>query len=585
MKWSDPRDSLVFDWTSALESSVSIKQLRAPQIARQKTRTACISTRQNGDVNLPITALCTLQFFRTEKVLNRPMPMHTRLARAARLVERRVFLKALALGVSLPVAARLGQLATAQATGAQKRMMVLFLPHGIAPEHYNPKVNSSNPTDFALDQTNESTLAPLEPYKKYVNVYQGLQYLGDGQTHEGVVNFLSGYKLADDSGARTSFEHVIGKELGIRPLILGACANRGYGLDASSKVFWNGTAVDPEKNPAAAADRLFGGSTAPTQPSNPDQPNPDLKLRSEILKLNHAELEELHNAVNGLTSERSKLQTHLQSIQAIKARADSALSGGNNGGGAGGGVSSCSTMPNMPLVEQVRAASAGEVDVPGVIGYFHQEANFELLFQAQLQLATQALVCNAAPIVGVQPLYTTCEIDFSFAGTPGSHHSALSHAMTSPAPGYQWDSPPSIDNVDPKPRAAFAKAQRWFTKQLVDHVVSVLATTEDPSAPGSTVLDNTLIYWASEISDGANHLRDSVIDYPGLPVHLPLVTIGSAGGALKTGQVVQLPIVDRETKPNPARPATDLYLTLAKAMGANNATFPDTTGVISEVLA
>jgi hypothetical protein len=522
---------------------------------------------------------------RTEKVMNRPMPMHTRLARAARLVERRVFLKALALGVSLPVAARLGQLATAQATGAQKRMMVLYLPHGIAPEHYNPKVNGSNPLDFALDQTNASTLAPLEPFKKYVNVYQGLQYLGEGETHESVVNFLSGYRGRDDTGARTTFEHVIGKELGIRPLILGACANRGYGLDASSKVFWNGTAIDPEKNPAAAANRLFGGSTTPTQPSNPDQPNPDLALRAEILQLNHAELEDLHNAVDGLTSERSKLQTHLQAIRSMKARADSALSGGNNGGGPGNVVSSCSTMPNMPLVEQVRAATVGEVDVPGVVGYFHQEKNFELLFQAQLQLATQALICNAAPIIGVQPLYTTCEIDFSFAGTPGSHHSALSHAMTGPAPSYQWDSPPSIDNVNPEPRAAFAKAQRWFTKQLVDHVVSVLAATEDPTAPGSTVLDNTLIYWASEISDGANHRRDSLIFHPGLPVHLPLVTIGGAGGGLKTGRVVQLPIVEEKVQPNPARPATDLYLTLAKAMGANNATFPDTTGVISEVLA
>lgn len=507
--------------------------------------------------------------------------MHTRLARAAQRVERRVFLKALALGVSLPAAARLGQLATAQATGAQKRFMLLYLPHGIAPEHYNPRVNESNPTDFALNQTNASTLAPLEDYKRYVNVYQGLQYLGDGETHESVVNFLSGYKGKDDTGARTTMEHVIAKELGVKPLLLGACANRGWGLDASSKVFWNGTAVDPEKNPAAAADRLFAGGAAPAEPTNPDQPNPDLALRAEILKLNAAELEELHSAVNGLTAERTKLQTHLQSVQAVKAHADSAL----QGGGGGGGVNSCSTMPNMPLVEQVRAASAGEVEVPGMIGWFHTEANFELLFKAQLQLAAQALICNAAPIVAVQPLYTTCEIDFSFAGTPGSHHSLLSHAMTSPIEGYNESRPVSIDNVQTAPREAFGKAQRWFAQQLVDHVVSTLATTDDPTAPGTKVLDNTIIFWASEISDGAQHLRDSVVFHPGLPVHLPLVTIGGGAGALKTGQVVQLPIADEKVEPNPARPATDLYLTLAKAMGATSATFPDTTGVISEVLA
>ena len=244
------------------------------------------------------------------------MPVHTRLARAAQRVERRVFLKALGLGVSLPIAARLGQLATAQATGAQKRMMVLFLPHGIAPEHYNPKVNASNPADFALDQTNESTLGPLEAYKKYVNVYQGFQYYGEAAAHEGVVNFLTGYTGADDTTPRTSVEHVIGKELGIKPLILGACANRGFGLDLSSKVFWNGTPVDPEKDPSAVATRLFSGAAAPTGPEG--QPNPDLKLRAALLALNAAELGELQTAVNDLTAEKSELQTHLQSLQTLR---------------------------------------------------------------------------------------------------------------------------------------------------------------------------------------------------------------------------------------------------------------------------
>src|SRR5690606_13314991 len=202
---------------------------------------------------------------------------------------------------------KLGKLATAQSAGPVKRMMVLFLPHGIAPEHYNPKVNASNPTDFALDQTNESTLAPLEAYKRYVNVYQGFQYLGDAQTHDGVVNFLSGYQGQDDTTARTSVEHVIGNALGIKPLILGACVHRGFGLDRNSKVFWNGTAIDPEKDPSVVADRLFkGGSAAP--PANPDEPaqaNPELALRGELLKLTEAELSDLRSSVSGLSSEHS----------------------------------------------------------------------------------------------------------------------------------------------------------------------------------------------------------------------------------------------------------------------------------------
>ena len=53
-------------------------------------------------------------------------------------------------------------------------------------------MSTDGPTDFALDKTNVSILGPLEPYKQYVNVYQGFQYVGDGVTHAGIVNCLSG---------------------------------------------------------------------------------------------------------------------------------------------------------------------------------------------------------------------------------------------------------------------------------------------------------------------------------------------------------------------------------------------------------
>lgn len=503
------------------------------------------------------------------------MRSNTRLNRTRRTLERRLFLKALGLGVSLPIAAELGRLATAGAAGAQKRMLVVFMPHGIAPEHYNPRVNESDPTNFALDDTNVSILGPLQPYKEYVNVYQGFQYMGDAATHDGMVNFLSGVTTGDETSPRTTLEHVIGNELGIRPLILGACAHQPYGLDRNGMLFWNGSAIDPQKDPSKVADELFGGLGAGGASAPVSEANPELALRQELLQLTASELEALRTELSGLTAEESKLRVHLESIERMRSTA----------GSGGTPTVSCSARPSLPLTEQVRAASAGQViDSSGGNDYFYQEQNFPLLYRAQLELAAQALICSAAPIIGLQPMYTTADFDFGFAGASGSHHNTLSHVMGQAAPGAQWDSPVSIDNYSPTARASFAVAQRWFAEQLVEQVISVLATTDDPTAPGTTVLDNTIIYWMSEIGDGANHLRVSGIEYPQVPSHLPLVTIGKGAGAIHTGRVFSNgPLAPVEEKK--ARPASDLYLTLARAMGASQAAFPETTGVVEGVLA
>jgi len=485
--------------------------------------------------------------------------------RATRGVERRMFLKALGAGLTIAAASRLARISVAAPTAAAKRLFVFFMPHGIAPEHYNPKVVGSDLTNFDLDKSNVSILGPLQKYKSYVNVYEGFQYRGAAASHSGIVNCLSGLQLADDTTQRTTFEHAIGKALKINPLILGACSHLPYGIDTNGKLFWNGSAVDPQKNPAKVADTLFG--SAPVVSA-------DVQLRQDLLKLTASELQTLQSSLGDLTAEKTKLQVHLDAVQGV-------LSGSGNGSGQ----LTCTSRPSLPTVEKVRAASAGlVVDSSGSNDYFYQEKNFQLILQAQLELVTQALICNAAQIIGLMPMYATCDFDFGFAGAPGSHHAGLSHTSPQAVSSAQYNSPVSADNYDPAPRKAFATAQRWFAQQLVDNVVSVLANTDDPTAPGTKVLDNTLIYWMSEIGDGQNHTRVSELEYPQVPASLPLVTIGKCGGALKTGQVVRSKITSPETAAANNRPATDLYLTLAKAMGAGTVSFPDTTGVITEAL-
>jgi hypothetical protein len=508
------------------------------------------------------------------------MRPHLKLEHAKGILERRLFLKAMGLGLAAPMALRLAHSATAAPAGAPKRFLIMYMPHGTVCEHYNPRMTGSgtDPTQFALDMTNESILGPLEPYKSKVNVYQGLYYQGQAcGTHEGIVNILSGKDTCDTSTARITLEHVIAKGLGVQPLILGACSHQTYGIDLHGMLFWDGTsAVDPQKNPAVAFDKLFGTAQASSPTVSADD-----QLRAAMLDLTTAELTDLQTSVSSLTTESNKLQKHLDAIAALK-----------DGSSGNSGKSSCGMMQPISSIETVRQEGAKVViDSSHSNDYFYQEANFRKIFKAQLDLVAQALICNAAQVIGLMPMYATAEFDFSFIGgslggcSGWSHHSGLSHTSYIQEPSAQYNSPVTIDNAKPDTRAAFGRAQRWFIDQLTTNVIQLLAAQTDPAASdGSTVLDNTLIYVTSEIGDSQNHLRLSEIMYPQLPSYVPMVSIGGAGGGITSGQVISLPITTATTPGAGSRPAVDLYQTLAKAMGVD-ATFPNSTGTLTGVVA
>ena len=158
-------------------------------------------------------------------------------------------------------------------------------------------------------------------------------------------------------------------------------------------------------------------------------------------------------------------------------------------------------------------------------------------------------------------------------GSPGSHHSALSHTgPQADGTGLQMDA-----------RVPFANAQRWFVQQLVDHVISRL-TVPDPADPEHRVIDNTVIYFFCEIGEGAWHTsRTTAIQLGATPnafAYMPMVTIGGGGGALRTGQVLN---INPEGSGND-RPAGDVYLALARSMGVNVAAFGNATDPFLEIL-
>lgn len=487
------------------------------------------------------------------KIRAASMQEHTRLARARRGLERRLFLKALGLGLTAPLAWELCRSATAHAQEARpKRLMVFFTPHGMPPEHFNPIVTGGvSGSDFTFVAPGRvNILEPLEQYKQYVNVLQGFEYPG-ASTHEGILTVLSNYGTANDElTARTSFEHVIANGLGARPLVLGALAHRVWGIDKDGKLMWDGQPVVPEKNPLLAFQNTFAGVGGNTDP----QAAVKQQLRDALTTLTEGQLSSLGNELRSVTRVQSKLQVHLEAVQALR--------------GGAGGQQSCQTIPTLPAVEVLREAAQGQTEE-----FFLREDNFPLLLAAQLEVAAQAIICNATPVVAVQAMYANADINFAFMGSPGSHHSSLSHT----GPQAQGT------GLALEPRTPFANAQKWFYQQLVEHVVSRL-TVPDPADPGRQVIDNTIIYAFSEIGEGAWHTsRTQAIQLGATPnayAYMPIITIGGGGGALRTGQVVNV-------NPNAAgtdRPAGDVYLALCRAMGVTATSFGNATNPVTEIL-
>ncbi len=472
-------------------------------------------------------------------------------SRARLRLERRLFLKALALGLSAPVAYQVVRAARAQDAGRPNRFLLYYMPHGVSPEHFNPVGQG---TDFTLAESGVSILGPLEPYKNLVNVYQGFMYPG-ADTHQGIVKFLSNSDVgnSDDTTERTSIEHFIANELGHRTLALGAVAQRQWGQDFDAKLLWDGQAVVPQRSPLVAYDEVFGGLGG-----GDAEVDVNAELHGSLLSLTEGQIVSLQSELQGLTSEQNKLQTHLEAIQALKT--------------GGSGPISCTEAPMLPAVEELRAAAAGQAEE-----WFVSEANFPAILAAQLEVAAASLVCNARPVVAIQSLYANCDIDFGFMGSSGSHHNTLSHTS------------PNVSNGVPNmmAREPFAKAQRWFIEMLTKHLIERI-DVEDPADPAHTVLDNTTILLVSEIGEGQWHTswtRDLASGQAArLWSYMPIVTIGGGGGALKTGQVINHHKAELPEK-EADREAGELWLTLARAMGSSAMSFGGASSLVEEALA
>jgi hypothetical protein len=423
----------------------------------------------------------------------------------------------------------MSRLAGAAPAARPTRLFIMYIPHGMPDEHFDPGPN------LTIVKDGPKILDPLADFAANVTVLRGIS-MNDGATNHAAIRatltgFAEGAKADSIDYSIAQALKVTAHALGVVPYASGA----GFGSD--SFLIKHGDWVSPTASPDTAAQALLQGIAGPSTPSTPAVD--ESVFRQEALGLTEKELETLQKAVTGLSAEQSKLQVHLDAIRKLKTTAMNPVMSMST---------SCTMKPSLPAVDAAHGLKPLD------------QTNFGKLLDAQLEASATAILCNTARVITLQNMWVNSDLNFGFDGGPGvakGHHDPVSHS---------WDTAGRDD---------FRKCQRWFYERLAAKLLTPL-NVKDPSDPDHTVLDNTLVFVCSEISDGANHNSDASQIYVNgkpQPSFLPFVLIGGAGGYIKPGRVIDV-----------KRKHIDVLATLSDAMGVPVTTIGGTNvSVIQEV--
>src|SRR6185436_14703320 len=95
-----------------------------------------------------------------------------RMSSSLRKLRRRTFLAAMGLGIGAPLAMKMARLAGAAPGPRLTRLFILFIPHGLPLEHFDPTTPAGA---FSLTGKSMLGLAPLVPYQQSVTMVRGIR--------------------------------------------------------------------------------------------------------------------------------------------------------------------------------------------------------------------------------------------------------------------------------------------------------------------------------------------------------------------------------------------------------------------------
>lgn len=439
-------------------------------------------------------------------------------------ISRRTVLRGAGVSLALPwLEAMAPARAAQQASQRPVRMAVLYMPNGVNTNAWSPEGTGRN---FTLSPT----LQPLRDFKDQILVVQNLwnQASKDGDGHyvkeasiltstrisKTLGEDLNSHGVSMDqvaaqrAGDRTPLSSL---ELGISPEATGVDLVVGYTRVYGCHIAWSSptTPLAREINPRSVYERLF--RAAGPQGNSAKQ---DLLLLDRVL----GDAKELRAQLG--VADRSRMDEYMSIVRSLEQRTAKATSNAGS-----------KRKPLVPL-----ASTAVPPETP---------ADYAEHVKLMLDMIALAFRSDTTRICTFMFGNAVSNVSFRFLeGVTGSHHDMSHHAK------------------DPDKLRQYQLINKWYVEQYA----YLLRKLHEAKEGEHSVLDNSMILFASALSDGNSHN----------PHKLPLVLAGKAGGRIAAGQNLVFP---EDT------PAANLWVSMLDAFGTPVERFADSTGRLPGVLA
>jgi hypothetical protein len=402
------------------------------------------------------------------------------------------------------------------------RMAFLYMPNGVNTSMWPPQGAGR---DFALSPT----LAPLEDLKDQVtilsNLWNAASKGGDGHYVKeaailtcATIKKTPGADLANGVSVDQLAAQRLGKqtplpslELGVTPVAIGVDAVVGYTRVYGSHIAWSSptTPLARDINPKSVYERLFRASSG--------QHSHAQKMDALLLDRVMGDARRLREQV--AAADRLRLDEYLEGIRSIEQRVERASAGSR-------GAWKARAPVDPKAVPSDRPGSHAE----------HVRLMMDMIataFQSDTTRVCTFMFGNAVS-----------NVSFRFLeGVSAGHHDVSHHQK------------------DPDKLRQYQLINRWHIEQYAYLLRKLRAMKEGES----TVLDNSMVLFASALSDGDRHD----------PHRLPLVLGGRGGGRIDSGQHL---VCELDS------PVANLYVSMLDAFGAPVERFADSTGHLPGLL-